>query len=96
MPPGVTVNKFGLRPDLPLSDVPDGLQIANDAREAARNAGLSRQEVEDAAMKAVADHIKKLEDSKNHHLHQAQVIQQKKILTQYINSLQQIQREKQR
>jgi uncharacterized protein YoxC len=60
VPPGVTVNKFGLRPDLPLSDVPDGLQIANDAREAARNAGLSRQEVEDAAMKAVADHIKKL------------------------------------
>ena len=59
VPPGVTVNKFGLRPDLPLSDVPDGLQIANDAREAARNAGLSRQEVEDAAM-AVADHIKKL------------------------------------
>lgn len=59
-PPGVKLNKFGLRPDQPLSAIPDGLQIANDAREAARNAGLSRQEVEDAAMKAVADHIKKL------------------------------------
>ncbi|MHA2402977.1 MAG: hypothetical protein ACXADH_08325 [Candidatus Kariarchaeaceae archaeon] len=59
-PPGVQLNKFGLRPDQPLSAIPGGLQAANDAREAARNAGLSPQEVEDAAMKAVADQVAKL------------------------------------
>ena len=35
-------------------------RLANDAREAARNAGASPQEVEDAAMKAVADQVAKL------------------------------------
>ena len=59
-PPGVKTNKFGLRPDVPLSQVPGGLEVANNAREAARNEGLSVQEVEDAAMQAVADHVKKL------------------------------------
>ncbi|ADO97360.1 baseplate hub and tail lysozyme [Synechococcus phage S-SM2] len=59
-PPGVQLNKFGLRPDQPLSAIPGGLQVANDAREAARNAGASPQEVEDAAMKAVADHTAKI------------------------------------
>lgn len=59
-PPGVQLNKFGLRPDQPLSAIPGGLQVAADAREAARNAGLSPLEVEDAAMKAVADHTAKL------------------------------------
>ena len=59
-PPGVQLNKFGLRPDQPLSAIPGGLQVANDAREAARNEGKSVQEVEDAAMKAVADHTAKL------------------------------------
>jgi hypothetical protein len=59
-PPGVKLNKFGLRPDQPLSAIPDGLQIANAAREQARNEGKSVQEVEDAAMQAVAGHVKKL------------------------------------
>ena len=59
-PPGVQLNKFGLRPDQPLSAIPGGLQVANDAREQARNEGKSFQEVEDAAMKAVADQVAKL------------------------------------
>ena len=59
-PPGVKLNKFGLRPDQPLSSIPDGLQIANDAREQARSEGKSVQEVEDAAMQAVAEHVKRL------------------------------------
>ena len=64
-PPGVQLNKFGLRPDQPLSAIPGGLQVANDAREAARNAGLSPQEVEDAAMKAVADQVAKLRNQQD-------------------------------
>ena len=59
-PPGVKLNKFGLRPDQPLSAIPDGLEIANAAREQARSEGRSFQEVEDAAMQAVANHVKKL------------------------------------
>ena len=59
-PPGTKVNKFGLRPDQPLSAIPDGLQVANEAREKARNEGKSVQEVEEAAMQAVADHVKNL------------------------------------
>ncbi|BCU98804.1 MAG: hypothetical protein CM15mV24_0290 [Bellamyvirus sp.] len=34
--PGVKLNKFGLRPDQPLSAIPDGLQIANDAERAGK------------------------------------------------------------
>ena len=64
-PPGVQLNKFGLRPDQPLSAIPNGLQVANDAREAARNEGKSVQEVEDAAMKAVADHVTKLKNQQD-------------------------------
>jgi hypothetical protein len=64
-PPGVQLNKFGLRPDQPLSAIPNGLQVANDAREAARNEGKSVQEVEDAAMKAVADHVTKLRNQQD-------------------------------
>jgi ABC-type transporter Mla subunit MlaD len=64
-PPGVQLNKFGLRPDQPLSAIPNGLQVANDAREAARNEGRSAQEVEDAAMKAVADHVAKLRNQQD-------------------------------
>lgn len=64
-PPGVQLNKFGLRPDQPLSAIPGGLQVANDAREAARNDGRSVQEVEDAAMKAVADHVAKLRNQQD-------------------------------
>ena len=64
-PPGVQLNKFGLRPDQPLSAIPNGLQVANDAREAARNEGKSVQEVEDAAMKAVADHVAKLKNQQD-------------------------------
>ena len=65
-PPGVKTNRFGLRPDVPLSKVPGGLEVANNARESVRNAAqaegrtASRQEVENAAQQAVADHIKKL------------------------------------
>ena len=64
-PPGVQLNKFGLRPDQPLSAIPNGVQVANDAREAARNEGRSVQEVEDAAMKAVADHVAKLRNQQD-------------------------------
>ena len=59
--PGTTLNQFGLRPDIPLTEVPGALEAARDAREKARNDGLSFQEVEDAAMKAVSDLVNKNE-----------------------------------
>lgn len=59
--PGTTLNQFGLRPDIPLTEVPGALEAARDAREKARNDGLSFLEVEDAAMKAVSDLVNKNE-----------------------------------
>ena len=59
--PGTTVNQFGLRPDIPLTQVPGGLEAARAAREQARSEGKSFQEVEDAAMKAVKDVVDKNE-----------------------------------
>ena len=61
VPPGTVLNKFGLRPDIPLTEVPGALEAARDAREKARNDGKSFQEVEDAAMKAVSDLVNKNE-----------------------------------
>jgi len=58
---GTTLNQFGLRPDIPLTEVPGALEAAQDAREKARNDGLSFQEVENAAMKAVSDLVNKNE-----------------------------------
>ena len=58
---GATVNQFGLRPDIPLTQVPGALEAARDAREKARSEGKSFQEVEDAAMKAVKDVVDKNE-----------------------------------
>ena len=55
VPAGVKLNKFGLRPDQPLSSVPGGLEAAQAAREKARSQGKSVQEVENAAMAAVAN-----------------------------------------
>jgi hypothetical protein len=55
VPANVKLNKFGLRPDQPLSSVPGGLQAAQAAREKARSQGKSVQEVENAAMAAVAN-----------------------------------------
>ena len=52
------LNKFGLRPDLPLSSVPGGLEAASAAREQARAQGKSAQEIENAAMAAVANLVK--------------------------------------
>ena len=57
-PAGVKLNKFGLRPDQPLSSVPGGLEAAQAAREKARSQGKSVQEVENAAMAAVANLVK--------------------------------------
>ena len=54
-PPNVKLNKYGLRPDQPLSSVPGGLEAAQAAREKARAQGKSVQEVENAAMAAVAN-----------------------------------------
>ena len=54
-PAGVKLNKFGLRPDQPLSAVPGGLEAAQAAREKARAQGKSVEEVENAAMAAVAN-----------------------------------------
>ena len=54
-PAGVKLNKFGLRPDQPLSAVPGGLEAAQAARERARAQGKSVEEVENAAMAAVAN-----------------------------------------
>jgi len=55
VPANVKLNKFGLRPDQPLSSVPGGLEAAQAAREKARSQGKSVQEVENAAMAAVAN-----------------------------------------
>ena len=52
-PAGVKLNKYGLRPDVPLTQVPGGLEAAQAARERARSQGKSVQEVENAAMAAV-------------------------------------------
>lgn len=54
-PSNVKLNKFGLRPDQPLSSVPGALQVAQSAREKARSQGKSVQEVENAAMAAVSN-----------------------------------------
>ena len=53
VPAGVKLNKYGLRPDVPLTQVPGGLEAAQAAREKARAQGKSVQEVENAAMAAV-------------------------------------------
>ena len=53
--PGVKLDKFGLDPTKTLSK--RQLQIATDAREAARNSGASPEEVENAAKQAVADDL---------------------------------------
>ena len=53
VPANVKLNKFGLRPDQPLSSVPGGLEAAQAAREKARSQNKSVQEVENAAMAAV-------------------------------------------
>ena len=58
VPPGVKLNSFGLRPDITLRSVPGAMEAASAAREKARSEGKSFQEVEDAAMKAVADVVK--------------------------------------
>ena len=58
VPPGVKLNSFGLRPDITLRSVPGAMEAASEAREKARAEGKSFQEVEDAAMKAVADVVK--------------------------------------
>ena len=52
-PAGVKLNKYGLRPDVPLTQVPGGLEAAQAAREKARSQNKSVQEVENAAMAAV-------------------------------------------
>jgi len=53
VPANVKLNKYGLRPDQPLSAVPGGLEAAQAAREKARSQNKSVQEVENAAMAAV-------------------------------------------
>ena len=58
VPPGVKLNSFGLRPDITLRSIPGAMEAASAAREKARAEGKSFQEVEDAAMKAVADVVK--------------------------------------
>ena len=55
VPANVKLNKFGLRPDQPLSSVPGGLEAAQAAREKARSQNKSVEEVENAAMAAVAN-----------------------------------------
>lgn len=55
-PPGVKLNKFGLRPDIALTK--EQLRAAQEARQAARDRGLPPEQVEDAAQQAVADLIK--------------------------------------
>ena len=55
VPANVKLNKFGLRPDQPLSAIPGGLEAAQAAREKARSQNKSVQEVENAAMAAVAN-----------------------------------------
>ena len=60
-PAGTQLNKFGLRPDIPLTQVPGGLEAAQAAREKARSQGKSVQEVENAAMAAVANIVNQRE-----------------------------------
>ena len=61
VPANVKLNKFGLRPDQPLSSVPGGLEAAQAAREKARSQGKSVEEVENAAMAAVANVVRNRE-----------------------------------
>jgi len=55
-PPGVKLNQFGLRPDIPLTK--EQLTVAQQARQTARDKGLPPEQVEAAAQQAVADLIK--------------------------------------
>ena len=55
-PPGVKLNQFGLRPDIPLTR--EQLNVAQQARQTARDQGLPPEQVEAAAQQAVADLIK--------------------------------------
>jgi len=57
--PGAKVNKYGLRPDLPLDD--DQFRDAQDARRRAEEQGLEGIEREEFVMKSVADGIKQRE-----------------------------------
>ena len=57
VPPGVKLNKFGLRPDKPLTS--EQLKDAQNARATADEQGLAGQEREDFVMKSVADGIKR-------------------------------------
>ena len=57
--PGAKVNKYGLRPDLPLDD--DQFRDAQAARRSAEEQGLEGIEREEYVMKAVADGIKQKE-----------------------------------
>ena len=57
VPPGVKLNKFGLRPDKPLTS--EQLKDAQNARATADEQGLTGQEREDFVMKSVADGIKR-------------------------------------
>ena len=56
-PRGVKLNKFGLRPDKPLTS--EQLKDAQNARATADQQGLTGQEREDFVMKSVADGIKR-------------------------------------
>ena len=56
-PPGVKLNKFGLRPDKPLTS--EQLADAQNARATADQQGLTGQDREDFVMKSVADGIKR-------------------------------------
>ena len=60
--PGAKVNKYGLRPDLPLDD--DQFRDAQAARRRAEEQGLEGIEREEYVMKAVADGIKQREADK--------------------------------
>jgi len=55
-PPGVKLNQFGLRPDISLTR--EQLNVAQQARQTARDKGLPPEQVEAAAQQAVADLIK--------------------------------------
>lgn len=57
VPPGVKLNKFGLRPDKPLTS--EQLKDAQNARATADQQGLTGQDREDFVMKSVADGIKR-------------------------------------
>ena len=64
VPANVKLNKFGLRPDQPLSSVPGGLEAAQAARAKARAQGKSVEEVENAAMAAVRNVVRNRETQK--------------------------------